>query len=141
MCQLFGLSTSSYYYRVNHKNIIDPEREQLKQQAVDIHTASRGSAGARTIAGQLTQQGEKVGRYKAASLMREANISSKQPNKHKYKIAEEESKIAPNLLQRKSTTNRLMIMGAIPPMPPIINRVRVFKLFADFLGILFTPVC
>ncbi len=103
MCQLFGLSTSSYYYRVNHKDIIDPERERLKQKAIDIHTASRGSAGARTIAGQLTQKGENVGRYKAASLMREANISSKQPNKHKYKIVEEESKIAPNILQREFT--------------------------------------
>ncbi len=71
----------------------------MKQLAVDIHTASRGSAGARTIAGQLTQQGEVVGRYKASRLMKEAKIVSKQPNKHKYKYAEESSKIAPNLLQ------------------------------------------
>ena len=101
MCQLFCVSRSSYNYRVNHKDIIDPEREQLKQKAIAIHVASRGSAGARTIAGQLTQAGQKVGRYKAASLMKEADISSKQPHKHKYKIAEDESKIAPNLLQRE----------------------------------------
>jgi len=101
MCKLFDVSTSSYYYRVNHKDIVDPERERLKQKAINIHVASRGAAGARTIAGQLTQEGEKVGRYKAASLMKEACISSKQPHKHKYKMAEEESKIAPNLLQRE----------------------------------------
>jgi len=105
MCQLFNIHTSSYYYRINHKNIINPEREHLKQQAMDIHTASRGSAGARMIAGQLTQRGEKVGRYKAARLMKEANIRSKQPNKHKYKIAEEESEIAPNLLNREFKTD------------------------------------
>ena len=101
MCKLFSINTSSYYYRVNHKDIVDSKRERLKQQAIDIHTASRGSAGARTIAGQLTQQGEKVGRYKAASLMQEANIVSKQTRKHTYKIAEIESKIAPNLLKRE----------------------------------------
>jgi len=103
LCKLFDICTSSYYYRINHKDIIDPQRERLKQQVVDIHTASRGAAGARTIAGQLTQFGEKVGRYKAGSLMREANITSKQPHKHKYKVVEEESRIAPNLLQREFT--------------------------------------
>lgn len=101
LCALFDVNTSSYYYRIQHKDRVNPERERLKQQAIDIHTASRGAAGARTIAGQLTHQGEKVGRYKAASLMKEANISSKQPHPHKYKIAEDESRIAPNLLQRK----------------------------------------
>ncbi len=101
MCQLFSINKSSYYYRINHKDVVNPERERLKQKAIDIHTASRGSAGARTISGQLTHEGEKVGRYKAASLMKEANITSKQPNKHKYKVKEDESKIAPNLLQRQ----------------------------------------
>lgn len=96
---------SSYYYRVNHKDIKDPERARLRQQVVAIHTASRGAAGARTIVGQLALRGEKVGRHKAASLMREASISSKQPHKHKYKIADEESKIAPNLLQREFTVD------------------------------------
>ena len=33
--------------------------------------------------------------------MKAANIQSKQPNKHKYKIAEDESKIAPNMLNRE----------------------------------------
>jgi len=95
------VSLNSYYYRINHKDRVDPERARLKQQAIKIHTASRGAAGARTLAGQLTQQGEKVGRYKAASLMREANIRSKQPHKHTYKIAEAESRIAPNVVQRQ----------------------------------------
>jgi len=101
LCRLFNVNTSSYYYRINHKDSVDAKRERLKQLAVDIHTASRGSAGQRTIAGQLTQAGEKVGRHKAKNLMREANIKSKQPYKPKYKVAEQESKIAPNLLQRE----------------------------------------
>ncbi len=105
MCKLFNVNTSSYYYRIKHKDSVNPERERIKQQAINIHTVSRGAAGARTIAGQLMQQGEKVGRYKAASLMKEAKISSKQPHKHKYKIAEDASKIAPNILQREFTVD------------------------------------
>jgi len=101
LCQLFHVNRSSYYYRINTKDCVNPERERLKQLAVDIHTASRGAAGSRTIARQLRHQGEKVGRYKARNLMKEANITSKQLRRHKYKIAEEESKIAPNLLQRQ----------------------------------------
>jgi len=45
--------------------------------------------------------GESVGRYKAVSLMKEVGIVRKQPNKHKYKISEDVSKIAPNRLNRQ----------------------------------------
>ena len=95
------MQRSSYYYRLSHKDLVDDERESLKVLAVEIHTDSRGAAGARTIAGQLSQAGHNVGRYKAKNLMIEAEISSKQDIKHKYKIAKKESKIAPNLLKRQ----------------------------------------
>jgi len=42
--------------------------------------------------------------------MKEANLVSKQPPRHTYKIAKEESVIAPNHLQREftvSTPNRV----------------------------------
>jgi len=101
LCEIFNVQRSSYYYRLSHKDIVDDERKSLKALAVEIHTDSRGAAGARTIAGQLSQAGYNVGRYKAKSLMVEAKISSKQEKKHKYKNAEKESKIAPNLLKRQ----------------------------------------
>lgn len=69
--------------------------------AIEIHDSSRQSAGARTIAAELTRRGEPVGRYKAASLMKDASLVSKQPHKHRYKVAEDESRIAPNVLQRE----------------------------------------
>ena len=100
LCRLFEIPRSSYHYHVKHKDKVSPERLRLIEKAKDIHRDSRGSAGARTIAGQLSQAGENVGRYKATSLMKAAGIQSKQPNKHKYKIAEDESRIAPNLLKR-----------------------------------------
>lgn len=99
LCRLFNIGRSSFEYRIQHKDIVCPERERLKLLAIGIHKTSRGAAGARTIAGELTQQGEDIGRYKATCLMKEANIVSKQPNKHRYKIAEDESKIAPNVLK------------------------------------------
>ena len=68
--------------------------------AIKIHTTSRQSAGARTISAKLTQRAELVGQYKAARLMQEANLVSKQPRKHRYKIASDVSKIAPNIMQR-----------------------------------------
>jgi putative transposase len=99
--ELFDVPLSSYHYQLKHNDKIDPERESLREKTVAIHTTSRGSAGARTIAGQLSQSGLKVGRYKARSLMREANIVSTQLRKHKYKIADHESKVAPNLLRQR----------------------------------------
>ena len=101
LCKLFEIPRSSYHYRLKYRGIVTHEKALLRQKVVDIHSRSRGSAGARTIAGQLTQEGDNVGRYKAASLMKELGIVSKQPNKHKYKISEDVSKIAPNLLSRK----------------------------------------
>jgi putative transposase len=103
LCDLFDVPRSSYHYQLKHNDKIDPERASLRKKAVAIHTISRGSAGARTIAGQLSQAGLKVGRYKAKSLMKEANIVSTQLRKHKYKIADHESKVAPNLLNREFT--------------------------------------
>lgn len=103
LCDLFDVPRSSYHYRLKHNDKRDPEREALREKAVAIHTASRGSAGARTIAGQLSQSGSAVGRYKATSLMREAHIVSTQWRKHTYKIADQESKVAANLLNREFT--------------------------------------
>jgi putative transposase len=92
---------SSYHYRVNNRNKINPDRERLKHKAIKIHEDSRGAAGARSIAGELNQSGENIGRHKAASIMKEAGIESKQPRQPKYKNTGGESKTAPNLLNRK----------------------------------------
>lgn len=103
LCDLFDVPRSSYHYQLTHNDKRDPQRDALREKVVVIHTASRGSAGARTIAGQLSQSGLAVGRYKAKSLMREANIVSTQWRKHRYKIADHASKVAPHLLKREFT--------------------------------------
>ena len=70
-----------------------------------IHAESRGAAGARTVSAMLKAEGEAVGCYKAARLMAEANLESRQP-RHRYKITGGEGVIAPNHLNRAFTVNR-----------------------------------
>lgn len=101
LLKMFDVSRSSYTYHCEAKDKVDPERERLKAKVISIHQKSRGAAGSRTIAGQLKQQGENIGRYKVRSLMKEADIRSKQPGKHRYKVATKPSDIAPNHLDRQ----------------------------------------
>lgn len=101
LLRVFDVPRSSINYRRQRARRVDPERERLKKLARNIHTASRDAAGSRTISGKLKQQGEAVGRYKARSLMKEAGLVSKQRKQHRYRVAEEESVIAPNTLNRE----------------------------------------
>lgn len=101
LLSVFGISRSSFNYRRISACNKNPERERLKASVINIHTASRGSAGARTISGMLKIQGEDVGRYKASSLMKEAGLVSTQLKKHRYKIADKVSIIADNELKRE----------------------------------------
>jgi putative transposase len=101
LCYLFGIPCSSYHYHDKHRVSVCSEREELSKQVIEIHKDSRGAAGARTIAGQLNRQGDNVGRYAVASLMKEAGLVSTQARKHRYKITGDESKMAPKLLNRE----------------------------------------
>ena len=101
LCRTFGIERSSYYQRHRRQSRRDTRRDRLRARLVVLHERSRGSAGARTLAKLLCSEGHAVGRYKAARLMREAGISSTQQRKHRYRVAEEESVIAPNHLQRR----------------------------------------
>ena len=106
LLQAFSVSRSSYNYRKTHLLQNKPERAQLRQLAIRIHTASRGAAGARTISAAIKKQGKQVGRYLAARLMKEASITSKQEKKHRYKIADQASAIAQNHLDRMFEVHR-----------------------------------
>lgn len=101
LCQLFNVSRSRYYYHIAHRDKVDVVRDKQRQKVIEHHRVSRGSAGTRSIAKALTEQGESMGRYKARSLMNEANLTSKQPGHRRYKIAADESKIAENRLDRQ----------------------------------------
>ncbi len=106
LLETLDVKRSSYHYHRAHADKVDPERERLKAKVVAIHHKSRGSAGSRTIAGKLREAGETVGRYKARGLMREAQLTSKQPGAHRYKRADKPSEVAPNHLSREFTVER-----------------------------------
>lgn len=91
---------SSYYYQCQRHTTIDAERARLRARVVEIHTKSRGAAGARTMSAMLKSEGELVGRYKAARLMEEASLASRQPG-HRYKSTGGEAVVAPNHLNRE----------------------------------------
>lgn len=97
----FGIPRSSYNYHRQRVARLCEERERIKVKMKAIHQASRGSAGSRTIAGRLRGLGEAVGRYKVRSLMKEAGLVSTQYKQHRYRLADTESMIAPNRLDRQ----------------------------------------
>lgn len=106
LLEAFDVKRSSSHYQQKHHDKVDKERERLKAKVVAIHEHSRCSAGSRTIAGKLRQEGEKIGRYKTRRLMKEAQLTSKQPGAHRYKRAEKPSDIADNHLSREFTVER-----------------------------------
>jgi len=101
LCLTFGVGRSSYYQQRSRQARRNPRRDRLRARLVVLHERSRGSAGARTLAAALRSEGQAVGRYKAARLMREAGVLSTQQRRHRYRLAVEESVIAPNHLQRR----------------------------------------
>ena len=100
LCEVLELPRSSYYYGEKRQGRVDPMRERLKAKVVALHAASRGTAGSRTLSAALRAEGEAIGRYKARHLMREAGIVSRQRRPHRYRVAAQASRIAPNRLNR-----------------------------------------
>jgi putative transposase len=100
LCDVFGISRSSYYYQRQARARIDADRIRLRARVKEIFSDSRQSAGSRTISAVLRYEGHEVGRFKARRLMAEANLTSKQPG-HKYKKTGGEADVAPNHLNRE----------------------------------------
>jgi putative transposase len=53
------------------------------------------------MARALQQQGHAIGRYRARSLMREAQLAVARRRTHRYRKAEGEALVAPDLLERQ----------------------------------------
>jgi len=100
VCSLFDIKRSSYYARRQSNAIIDTERLVLRAAVSEKYNLSRGSAGSRSIVSMLKSDGIQVGRFKVRRLMKEANLTSKQPGSHKYKVALDERLGIPNILER-----------------------------------------
>lgn len=74
---------------------------KLKSLIKEVHTASNGSAGARSIADMVTAQGVKLTRYRASKIMKLLGLVSCQAPKHRYRKASQEHVAIPNHLSRQ----------------------------------------
>ena len=76
------VSRSGYYSYVSEFDN-KKSNELLLVATTVLHVQSRGSYGSRRIAKGLQEQGFKVGRYRARSLMRESGVVCKQRRRYK----------------------------------------------------------
>ncbi|EFH7297835.1 IS3 family transposase [Escherichia coli] len=101
LCSALEIHRSSYRYWRKRRDTVNPARVRLCSEIRRTWNQSRGSAGARTLAEMLTQNGVPMSRYRAGRLMKYLNLSSCQPGKHQYKNARQEHTSLPNLLERQ----------------------------------------
>lgn len=95
LCSALGIHRSSYRYWRKRRDTVNPARVRLCSEIRRAWNQSRGSAGARTLAEMLTQNGIPMSRYRAGRLMKYLNLSSCQPGKHQYKNARQEHTCLP----------------------------------------------
>lgn len=98
---MFSIHRSSFKYWRKRPAVINAEKVKLRSLVNEVHTASNGSAGARTIADMVTNQGTDLSRYQATKLMKELGLVSCQSPKHKYRKASQEHIEVPNHLGRQ----------------------------------------
>ncbi|WP_394853165.1 IS3 family transposase [Serratia marcescens] len=101
LCSALEIHRSSYRYWRKRRDMVNPGHVRLCSEIRRVWNQSRGSAGARTLADMLTQNGVPMSRYRAGRLMKYLNLSSCQPGKHQYKNARQAHTCLPNLLERQ----------------------------------------
>ena len=106
LCEAFGVHKSTLNYRRLASKKIDSERIRLNALVKSAHKESNGSAGARSIARMLTNQGEPLSRYRASGFMKRLGLVSTQLKAHRYKKASQPHTSIPNLLDRHFNPER-----------------------------------
>ena len=102
------VSRSGYYQylKTDHNIKIDKDFE-LMSKVRQINGETRRSYGSRRTSERLRSQGHDVGRYRARSLMKKADVSVK--HRKKFKITTDSRHnlpVAPNLLNRNFQVDR-----------------------------------
>lgn len=101
LCEAFNIHTSTFSYHRSVTKRINPETVRINAMVIEAHSLSNGSAGARSIAHMVSQQGTPLTRYRAAGFMRRLNLVSSQPPTHSYKKALQPHSAIPNTLNRE----------------------------------------
>ncbi|MBS4433139.1 IS3 family transposase [Pectobacterium punjabense] len=101
LCHVFGVHRSSYKYWKARPIEPDAHRIHCRSLVQELHCASHGSAGARSIATMATLKGFRMGRWLARQLMKELGLVSCQQPAHRYKRGGQEHVAVPNYLDRQ----------------------------------------
>lgn len=101
LCDVFGVHRSSYKYWRKRDKRISLQTSKLYSQVKEVHRQSNGSAGARTVAMMVINNGYPLSRYRASNSMKKLDLVSCQLPKHTYKKATKEHVAIPNILDRQ----------------------------------------
>ena len=101
ICYVLGIHRSSYRYWLSTSKKMSLSEIKLQSEVKIAHRESKGSAGARTLSGIVSQRGVKLSRYRASKLMRQFNLVSCQIKTHRYKKTANEHLEIPNTLDRQ----------------------------------------
>lgn len=103
MCEVMEVSRSGYYsYARRLENPIPDQDALLVESVKRIHQESDASYGTRRMSKQLQSEGHEVGRFKAKTLMKKAEVQVR--TKKKFKVttqSDHDHPVAPNLLDQK----------------------------------------
>ena len=103
ICRELGVARSRYYaWRTQPSRCVPAV---LLDQVKQIHAQHRSCYGSRRMAAALCQQGIVVGRHRARTLMRQANVRVRYP-RPRYRRADQVSPVAPNRLDRQFQPER-----------------------------------
>lgn len=98
LCRLLEVSSSTYY---RHQNTpMKPMNPNLMAEVKAIHKEHRRSYGTRRMSAELRRRGHDVGRYRARTLMQQAEVWNDRKRRHRYRKADKPASVAPNLLNR-----------------------------------------
>jgi putative transposase len=114
LCETMQVNRSGYYrYQLQKSGEKRNEETRLLVEVKALHARSEKSYGSRRMAKALQEKGYEVGRYKARSLMRKAQIHCKQRRRFKVTThSKHELPIAENILNRAfavSAPNRVWV--------------------------------
>ncbi len=106
LCEVFDVHRSSYKYQNSKPLCSSYTAIKLESEVRAAFNISGGSAGSRSIASILTNDGTPLSRYRARKIMKKLDLVSNQPSKPKYKKANNEHLSVPNLLKRQFNVSR-----------------------------------
>jgi putative transposase len=101
LCEVFEVHRSSYRAWMSRPKEMSAEELHLRERIKMAHQLSNGSAGSRTIARIVTDEGLPLSRYRATKRMAAMGLVSSQQPKHRYRKVDQPHVGIPNLLERQ----------------------------------------